>query len=293
MGTGRLGRELRSHRSAVGRGTHAARALRPAVPILGLLGAYLLPTAVHAQARGSGHGVLSTNLAFEQRCGMCHAAHGGGAGAANLVTGPDLAFTRGVSAVSRSCLRCHATPDIRASDPALAASAHADASAPARSFLGDLADDHPLARVGGRTDVKRRSARWLRESVSGTRRRGALAADEEVLPPECTSCHAVHSGPDPILIEDGQRGICLECHEPARSLAGHVSLVCTKCHALHGGKDVALLQESSTDLLCRSCHDPAAPSPTNVAAPQLLLRRHVGSAERATVSCLSCHPVHR
>jgi predicted CXXCH cytochrome family protein len=272
------------------------RLLRPASVLLVLTVALAWATSGRAQLRGSGHGIPSSAAAAEKRCGLCHGTHGVAQQTANLVQGTPLASTRIVSAVSRSCLRCHTTMDARMSDPVFAGYRRREQPSSPQTFLRDLLNDHPVARVGGQPDLRRRTARSATEALSRTRRRRSSTWGDEAPLPECTSCHEVHTGPDPTLSEEPQQGLCLECHATTNYMTGHFGLGCTSCHAMHGGQEVGLLREATTDLLCRSCHDPVGGAAANASIiPPLVLdlQRHAGRNATPVGDCLSCHAVHR
>ena len=229
------------------------------------------------------------------RCTLCHGTHGVAVQTANLVEGTPRGSVRDVSLVSRSCLRCHDSADARASDAVFAEYRRREEPAPPRSFLHDLSDDHPVAQAGGQPNSRRRAARWVTGS-SLMRRRASPITTEMAPLPECTSCHEVHDGPDPVLSDEPQEGLCLDCHGSADYATEHVDLGCTSCHAMHGGRDVGLLRESTTDLLCRSCHDPAGGGGlrTGITPPLVPdLQRHAGNNPGGGGDCVGCHPVHR
>ncbi len=250
------------------------------------------PVAIHAQVRGDGHGVATTSVASDRKCSLCHFSHTGD-GEGSLAVGSPLGEIRNVSPTSRSCLRCHATPSARASDPAFENHPLTEGTASDWTFLGSLTDDHPLAQAGDGNGAVSYRSRWLRSSASGVSRTPTAGSSTMPLP-ECTSCHNVHSGPDPALNEEGQQGLCLECHATAEYLGGHVTTACTSCHALHGGRDFSLLREANVDFLCQSCHDPAGadwPS-RGVAPPVIDPQRHDGGPDIGFGGCSNCHPVH-
>ncbi len=249
------------------------------------------PTAIHAQIRGNGHGVATTSVAADRKCSLCHFSHTG-SGRGSLAVGSQRAEIRNVSPTSQSCLRCHATLSVRASDPAFEGHVLTEGAVSHRTFLGNLADDHPLAQAGDGSGAVSYRTRWLRASASGKSRTPAAGGTMSL--PECTSCHNVHSGPDLALSEEGQQGLCLECHATAEYLGGHVTTACTSCHALHGGRDFSLLREANVDFLCQSCHDPAgAALPSRGVVPPVIdPQRHTGAADMGFEGCSSCHPVH-
>lgn len=272
------------------------RAHNPFSAIFGLMLVHAAAASGHAQVRGSGHGIPSTAVAVQTGCGLCHGMHATNREQANLVTGAPRASFRYLSGVSQSCLRCHSTADVRASDPLFAGYRSRNPPGSLQSFLGDLSDDHPIARTDGQPDLRRRTARWVASPLANQRRRVPLEPTEVGALPECTACHEIHSGPDPALTDNDQQSGCLECHESATYLTDHVELSCTGCHTMHGGKGIALVREPTTDLLCQSCHDPAGGGrlQTGIVPPLMPgLQRHGTDGLAATPgTCLSCHAVH-
>ncbi len=275
--------------------------------------------AIQGQSHDRGHGLASAPAMAAQGCGLCHASHAktaanacdGRSATVFLLVPPDpsqrgtsadcgpaaSAGTLGndLSAVSRSCLRCHGTPDARARDPILGAVPQTAFSNP--RFLGDLADDHPLARPANRPDPRLLRARPLGIAL-GTRGSGNAAPAPvpagDLSLPECTSCHQVHGGPDPVLNPQSQVGVCVRCHAATLYLDRHAPVACAACHEVHGGGEPVLLRQQSVELLCRSCHDPSAalaPQSETVVPMSTSRAEHQGTGA-ASRNCLSCHAPH-
>lgn len=225
-------------------------------------------------------------------CNMCHGAHTDGSAPYTLRTGEPLGWTYSASSgtgpgpLSQSCLRCHSTPDGRARQRDVAASA--PVLAPQARYLGsDLGDDHPLGRISsdwGRPGGASNSGapdRWNAELFDRNGPLGGPVAESL----ECTTCHDPHDRAGGTAEPERERALCGGCHDPLRyDLSGHTSAACSDCHRLHSGHQPSLLAEPSADVLCLSCHDPGG-SRTRAAAPR-------GHIEPQSKSCISCHSVH-
>ncbi len=214
---------------------------------------------------------------------------GGGGSAASLASVVDPALSR----TTLSCLRCHSTPALR--DAARQPNSRIGPEISPRSYLGDLNDDHPLARGDARGVVRpppRRVGIALRSRVRSS---VAITPRGGLRLPECTTCHDVHSRNQLIPEADAQRAMCLDCHDAAKyGVQNHNSLACEECHDLHGGSEASLLAERNPEVLCTSCHDPSAASFSLREGRTTVLRGPPGHPQRPPGrSCLSCHAAHR
>jgi predicted CXXCH cytochrome family protein len=230
-------------------------------------------------------------------CAMCHTSHGDAAGSSYALRVDDIPGVRtapssrspGLSTVSRSCLRCHATPSLRSRQPGFEGRARS-AAAGGKYLQLDLSDDHPLGRAAPsawpQLDDKWPGRKPLKDAGLRATPGGEAASVE------CTTCHDPHSrNPGPPNVAQ-QQMLCGSCHEPARySIKQHSSLVCSDCHLLHGGSETTLLAEPAADLLCRSCHDPGS-APGRRAGGAAPLRGPRGHVEPPRGTCTDCHAVH-
>lgn len=196
-------------------------------------------------------------------CSLCHTVHGA-VGAPRLlktaeIPDAELQSPR-LSAVSRSCLRCHWTPTLRDQQDEFLAPSDPVAAA----YLGpDLSDDHPLRGEGGQMTASVLRP-LLAPSASVTR---SLSA--EVLAPTasgavgCVDCHEPHAPgggiiPDPVE----QLVLCTRCHDAYMPYPDqHASLACTDCHRMHGGTG-KLLRDPATNPTCTECHATTPTFPT-------------------------------
>jgi predicted CXXCH cytochrome family protein len=286
------------------------------------------------QAETRGHGASRSPELAVQRCGVCHAPHAAGSDSEGCRIPTDFLLRQPtsrpgsaslscavlvgagapgaeVSAVSRSCLRCHSSRDGRINDGGFRGGSVE--TAPSGSFLGDLGNDHPLALASEDAPSDRRVAVATR-NILAVRRRAvpeAPGSSEGGPRPECTTCHGVHADGDPAFSEEAKRDICLDCHEAAAYMTSHPSVVCSDCHSVHGGHEPGLLAEASLDLLCQSCHQAGAAGQRAgvVAPPQLQRPEHLKSRANAArlvdrlrgvsegkvpaEDCLACHAAHR
>ena len=249
------------------------------------LAAWTPARAQHAEAAAA---VVSPEASG---CDMCHTPHVGGGASEYGLRVDDIPVMQtapgGLGTVSRSCLRCHATPDLRARQPGFKGNARS-AAAGGKYLQLNLADDHPL----GRTD----RSRWPQlddgwADWNGSRARSGLLpeAGAGASSLECTTCHEPHSrtasSPDPRR----QQLLCGSCHDPARYGAqSHSPLACSDCHQLHGGTETTLLAEPTADLLCVSCHSPGGSNRRSSGA----VRPPQGHTEPPRGSCNDCHIVH-
>jgi hypothetical protein len=129
------------------------------VVLVTLIWLFAFPRYARAQ-----HAALGASLEAGDGCAVCHTTHPGRATTRSLIQDRDLsnraAWLRhqatGVTAVSLSCLRCHADAAVRQRQPEFARRA---ARAPERAFLGfDLGDDHLLGAFDPLIGPDRRSS---------------------------------------------------------------------------------------------------------------------------------------
>lgn len=238
-------------------------------------------------------------------CGLCHALHGRGDGAAieqymlRIPRDLDVYDTRssGASipgAASASCLRCHESPAGRES--AMRGRQGLPLSmGRAESFLGpDLSDDHPIGRAfeNGRfaESGAEIGSRSLAPSASALV--GPSDAGESV---RCSSCHDPHARPgEQELSAAGiSEELCGQCHTPAAYVTGaHETLECLACHRMHGGSRPALINEFDAELLCRSCHDAGAQISDGVMGGFESVAGMPEHDRPPGDDCLACHPAH-
>jgi predicted CXXCH cytochrome family protein len=229
----------------------------------------------------------------EWGCDLCHGPHSRGSpGAYNLKT-TDVSvwlgsgLVGGLGAVSRSCLRCHVSVAMRERQPEVTQRQLVGASS--GSYLGfDLSGHHPVGRI----DLTFRSG--LPRGGGAARPTVGLGAlgDDRI---ECTRCHDPHDRAGSLPRQHEQSALCGQCHDAGAYLLGHESVACSDCHRLHRGAPGPLLKGASTELLCRSCHDPAMGSPAISMVPALRLpEAHAGLGHAASSGrCETCHEVHR
>jgi predicted CXXCH cytochrome family protein len=246
------------------------------------------------------HGLESSTVVSPdyRGCALCHASHIGTATEYALRV-DDLPTLSKASAaggpspgpVSRSCLRCHLTSEVRARQPEFASSSGVGGQ-DSKLLQWDLTDDHPVGRIV-RSGIKKTP-----DTPTGTRRSTMWDAftrspDYRETRVECTSCHDPHSRTGD-LRNVGQVGpLCESCHEPTSySIGDHAGLDCTGCHQLHGGHRAAFLAEPFVDALCSSCH---SPSQTSLGASRTGINMSAATtahSEPVLDSCLSCHSAH-
>lgn len=253
--------------------------------------------AAPASAQHPARASVSSVTPAEQGCEMCHASHGAAVGPYSLQSddlpglSPELnALPPDIAGISRSCLRCHATPSQRARQPQFAR--RSLLAVEGGKYLGlDLSDDHPLGRL--------ERYGWPELDASGRRRpfdrpspalRSDPSGEQRFL--GCTGCHDPHDR-SPTISAEEQQMLCGSCHDLGRyALQNHSSLACSSCHVLHGGHEAALLAEPIADVLCASCHNATGlarvrpgDEPASLNAPQ-------GHIEPPAESCTTCHAAH-
>ena len=160
-----------------------------------IVGGAICSSAVEAAAQHPA-GPSGAAIAPEHSgCQMCHGPHSEGGGPYALRTGRLTGVVTsarvsgaGVSHTTQSCLRCHATPSIRASQPDFAGQLPAMGD---EIYLGlDLSNDHPIGRI---TDSDWPWRQRRASSSSGAAAPTTLSASglggAEL---ECTTCHDPH-----------------------------------------------------------------------------------------------------
>jgi len=220
-------------------------------------------------------------------CNACHAPHTSGGAAVNLRLGTSAVMAAyslpGLGDASASCLRCHATPEIRERETSRE---WGQVRLLEGRFLGfDLSDDHPLGHVNGKVVDRLALLRPLLEAE----RQAAGRSESPVI--ECANCHDPHDRAEAVR-NPANNDRCTACHDERRyGFASHSSLGCASCHELHGGSVPGLLAERYEDLLCISCHltpGRAGGSADRVRAISAPAGHVVTTMER----CASCHPPH-
>lgn len=242
---------------------------------------------------------MVTSMGSGDQCGTCHISHHGAPGS-NVLKVDDIPgwgdLTSGesvqLSAISQSCLRCHASTGVRARQPEFRG--QASRLLESGTYLGlESADDHPLGRPLHRAQLPRPSS--PRELLRGSRvlSRSVLLrdADQRI---ECTTCHDPHRRDGATLTGQERQALCSSCHDPSvYAVERHTAVECTDCHALHGGYTASLVAEQDMDVLCRTCHEPngqpLASRPLRLGAP----RGPVGHRDTPRGSCIGCHALHR
>jgi len=222
-----------------------------------------------------------------EACAACHDSHGTASpGAYNLKAGDvgvwGLAGGGQLGPRSTTCLRCHASEDVRRSQSEVMLTPGGG------RFVGlDLSGQHPLGpldRILGRDaipgDATRRSPF---SSFSGR--------DWESV--ECTSCHDPHqrgAAPSNAMVT----AICLDCHDPTPYRLTHAELDCQACHDVHTrDPNRRLLAGPGADSQCRECHVSGgilsgAGAGGSLRAPEA----HPSEPQTAGAPCLGCHVVH-
>lgn len=268
------------------------------LPLALILAALLVPSVGAAQ-----HDDLVLVDPEYSGCALCHASHNrasgaeGGAYALRLDPLPgvwSMRSNRGVvlGAASRSCLRCHLTPEVRLRQPEFRGGGGPVGEG---AYLrADLTDDHPVGRLD--TDrVPLVDGAFGPPSSSRVQPFGAAGPMGQHTM-ECTTCHDPHDRWSSIPDADRQRVLCGACHDPAihASDPRHADLACSDCHGMHGGHDDALLAERDPDQVCTACHGggPALSKAASRREPALLMGPR-GHIEPPAGTCISCHPAHR
>jgi predicted CXXCH cytochrome family protein len=248
---------------------------------------------------------LVQGLALENTgCGFCHGSHpedrlgisAGGSYALRTgflpqLWGQDSPGATDPSPVSRSCLRCHVSQNVRARQPEFVGGA-AVSVAEGIYLQTDLSDDHPLGRVTDRSrglvDTSVRDPRITRSPILGNR---LDPFDDHTL--ECTTCHDPHDRFGGVPDNEAQRRLCGGCHEwTLHRGPGHRSLACTDCHGMHGGSELALLAKRDPDLVCNTCHGGIPVSLEKWRGENISLQAPRGHFQPPAGRCITCHPVH-
>ncbi len=232
-----------------------------------------------------------------QSCALCHELHDQTSEVYSLRTLPlpmviDRRQTPQLDAISRSCLRCHLTNDVRQTQPEIARGAPRGSNE--RGLLGlDLTDDHPVGGLETSAGFKVAPAAsdpGLRDAFQSERLGPSLSTRDL----SCTTCHDPHDRFGGKVQPEAEAVLCSECH-PSQSCspADHVSLACSDCHALHAGHGDPLMREPTIGLLCDSCHDPTGVSVASREPRSTLPQAQPRHDENADQDCLTCHATHR
>lgn len=106
---------------------------------------------------------------------------------------------------------------------------------------------------------------------------------------DCTGCHDPHrSAIQPLLIQEPNEGLCMECHQDDRIMEREVlhgpvqQGLCIICHESHSSSNLHLVRQDSEDL-CSFCHS------QDIADISRLRHTHDPLTQGA---CLSCHDPH-
>jgi predicted CXXCH cytochrome family protein len=232
-----------------------------------------------------------------QSCALCHELHDPASEAYSLRTLPlpmviDRRQTPQLDAISRSCLRCHLTNDVRDVQAEFARGAPSGSNE--RGLLGlDLTDDHPVGGLEANAAFKpapTAPAPGLRDVFQSRRLDPSLSGRDL----RCTTCHDPHDRFGGKVQPEAEAVLCGDCHPgQSHSPSDHVSLVCTDCHALHAGHGDPLMREPTTGLLCDSCHDPTGVGAASRKSRSALPHAPPRHDENAAQDCLTCHTTHR
>jgi predicted CXXCH cytochrome family protein len=248
------------------------------------------------------HAALGGSLESGNSCSVCHTSHPERSTTRSLIQDRDLsdraAWLRhqatGVSAVSLSCLRCHADASVRQRQPEFARRA---VLAPERAFLGfDLGDDHMLGTFDPLIDDYSHRIRGQADPRTEQRRPTILGDTTIVI--ECTTCHDPHDRVSAIPNVARQHMVCGTCHDLATYLTRHHSgQACSDCHAVHGSAQAGLLMGRGPEETCGRCHgglgvqsdDGRLGMMAAARGPQIPLSddHQLGS------NCIDCHGAHR
>lgn len=230
-------------------------------------------------------------------CALCHELHDQTSEAYSLRSLPlpmviDRRQTPQLDAISRSCLRCHLTNDVRGLQPEFAGGTANGSNE--RALLGlDLTDDHPVGGLGAVAAFKASPSDAAPSFREFLRPRGLnpSASGRNI---SCTTCHDPHDRFGGNVQPEAEALLCGNCHPgQSHSPSDHVSLVCSDCHALHAGHGDLLLREPTTGLLCDSCHDPTGVSVAIREPRRTLPHAPPRHDENADPDCLACHTTHR
>jgi predicted CXXCH cytochrome family protein len=260
------------------------------VVLVTLIWLFAFPRYARAQ-----HAALGASLETGDGCAVCHTTHPGRATTRSLIQDRDLsnraAWLRhqatGVTAVSLSCLRCHADAGVRQRQPEFARRA---ARAPERAFLGfDLGDDHLL---GAFDPLIGAYSRGTRDPAGPT-----ILGDTTIVI-ECTTCHDPHDRvsaiPDPVR----QHMVCGTCHDLATYLTRHHSgQACSDCHAVHGSTQAGLLMGRGPEETCGRCHGGLGVQSDDGRLGMMAAARGpripLSDDHQLGANCINCHGAHR
>jgi predicted CXXCH cytochrome family protein len=272
-------------------------ALAPAVPML------------HAQVAGDAMGVHNLGPgtkspirgARPDSCSYCHAAHSGlntGLWNQKLTKQTYSTYTSDTEAnsgrqprlgsVSNQCLSCH---DGTVAVGATVSYGQVTTQGTMNTqdvFGSNMQASHPFSLI---TPLKDRVDLVASLAANGKTADPTGAVQLVSGNVECTSCHNPHvQAKDKVsqnfLVKDSSNGqLCLACHDPTRTMAGHVNPLAgwaTSAHALSTGKIAAEALVGSYATVaadaCIACH-----TPHNASGVSRLLR---GQNEQ---DCIACH----
>jgi len=252
--------------------------MRSGVPSLPSLAMALLVLAWTSGELAAQHPTRGAIPPDQDNCMICHGAHGRGRTGTLLRQPGSAGVPAELDPASRTCLRCHSTPELRGRQPEFAERLPTDGA-----FLGPtLLDDHPMGRPGAPGDP----------DGYGVPRPGAGGSLRvEIAPPRvgCTACHDAHSRTG-VPTPSEQVQLCGGCHMGPMTAPGHPSLACSDCHRMHGSMGRGLVGTGGVDGRCRTCHGLGATGQPS-AGPAAVSRvgpEHYPGPE----SCTTCHPVH-
>jgi predicted CXXCH cytochrome family protein len=265
------------------------------------LGLALVAAVAYAPAAHAQHAEVAAAVSAPEAsgCGLCHTSHNAGARRFGLRLDGTSTFeatlapgSEGPGVVSRSCLRCHSTPDVRALQPGFKGRAVPEAAGGKYLSL-DLSDDHPVGRVTRSDWLKTPDPAALAQPRARRNPNPISGLGPEAVAVECTTCHDPHDRTSAAPGREEQARLCGSCHDAIRyALRQHTAVACTDCHRLHGGEQLNLLAEPTADLLCRSCHDPALAAVARREKLAALPTAPRGHSQPPDGSCLDCHTVH-
>lgn len=239
-------------------------------------------------------------------CNLCHGPHGAGSGGDNILRLGDTpgigAQARGLGSASASCLRCHTTASVRASQPEFRGTGPGVSGG---AYLElDLGNDHPLGLIDP-------GSLLAEPGVSAAIRPGLRGIDASALDVGgaleigCTTCHDPHDRNGALPSPEAERVLCESCHDPSRyDYDRHAELACSSCHSVHAGHGNELFRQPSGDDVCQGCHGPGAVGAAASFEAMASRRARLYGASTPPMSpsghltppdgrCVDCHPVHR